>query len=81
MRHVLPQIWGPVVVVFRNPNYWENDPFMPENRLPYLDGYRYGRQRRQGGRTGSSCRSPPSAADLLGFGIPPPGFAELGAAC
>lgn len=25
----------------RNPNYWRNDPLLPENRLPYLDGVRW----------------------------------------
>ena len=24
----------------RNPSYWDNDPFFPENRLPYLDGFK-----------------------------------------
>ena len=22
----------------RNPNYWDHDPFFPENQLPYVDG-------------------------------------------
>ncbi|MFC1943602.1 ABC transporter substrate-binding protein, partial [Chloroflexota bacterium] len=25
----------------RNPNYWMNDPFFPENQLPYLDGFTF----------------------------------------
>ncbi len=24
----------------RNPNYWMNDPFFPENQLPYIDGFK-----------------------------------------
>ena len=38
---VTDHLKGSVTTYARNPNYWENDPFMPENRLPYLDGYRY----------------------------------------
>jgi peptide/nickel transport system substrate-binding protein len=31
---------GSVATYKRNPNYWQRDPFFPENQLPYLDGFR-----------------------------------------
>ncbi|MFC1942957.1 ABC transporter substrate-binding protein, partial [Chloroflexota bacterium] len=33
-------IGGSAVTYDRNPNYWMNDPFFPENQLPYIDGFR-----------------------------------------
>ncbi len=31
-------IAGSSLTYERNPNYWDHDPFFPENRLPYVDG-------------------------------------------
>jgi len=31
---------GSAISYVRNPNYWKNDPFFPENQLPYLDSFK-----------------------------------------
>ena len=39
----IPSEWqqGVQTTFKKNPNYWQYDPFFPQNRLPYLDFYRY----------------------------------------
>jgi peptide/nickel transport system substrate-binding protein len=32
---------GSTATFVRNPNYWQKDPLLPENQLPYLDGVQY----------------------------------------
>ncbi|MFC1943735.1 ABC transporter substrate-binding protein [Chloroflexota bacterium] len=34
-------VGGSSLTFVRNPNYWMNDPFFPENQLPYLDGFKF----------------------------------------
>jgi peptide/nickel transport system substrate-binding protein len=33
-------VTGSSMTYKRNPNYWQHDPFNPENQLPYVDGFR-----------------------------------------
>ena len=43
MGPFIPSKWqeGLATTYKRNPNYYEHDPFFPENRLPYLDFWQY----------------------------------------